>query len=71
MEKRCIPGDDARRWHNCRTVLQRGLLHNRDAPALLQAWGLMEMQVWAHVRVCVCGWGAGNGVMCCGWCRPS
>lgn len=44
MEKRCIPCGDDRRWANCRTVLQRGLLHNRDAPALLQAWGLMEMQ---------------------------
>lgn len=48
MEKRCIPCGDDRRWANCRTVLQRGLLHNRDAPALLQAWGLMEMQVRGH-----------------------
>jgi hypothetical protein len=46
MEKRCIACGDDRRWANCRTVLQRALLCNRDAPALLQAWGLMEMQVW-------------------------
>ncbi|KAI3433431.1 hypothetical protein D9Q98_003246 [Chlorella vulgaris] len=44
MEKRCIACGDDRRWANCRTVLQRALLCNRDAPALLQAWGLMEMQ---------------------------
>ncbi len=45
MEKRCIPKGDERRWHNCRSVLQRGLCVNPNAPSLLQAWGLMEMQV--------------------------
>lgn len=46
MEKRCgIPRGDERRFEACRSVLQRGLAVNRDAPLLLQAWGLMEMQV--------------------------
>ena len=53
MEKRCKCDGAAageRNWGACRDVLQKGLLLNRDAPALLQAWGLMEMQV---------------GVVCC------
>lgn len=44
MEKRCMRVGDDTHWAACRTVLQRGLLCNRDAPQLLQAWGLMEMQ---------------------------
>ncbi|KAL4431107.1 hypothetical protein ABPG75_006363 [Micractinium tetrahymenae] len=44
MEKRSIPRGDDGRWDACRTVLQRGLLVNPNAPPLLQAWGLMEMQ---------------------------
>lgn len=44
MEKRSIPRGDEGRWAACRTVLQRGLLVNPNAPPLLQAWGLMEMQ---------------------------
>jgi hypothetical protein len=54
MEKRCSLVGQERNWASCRAVLQRGLLLNRDAPALLQAWGLMEMQVG--------GWGVGGGV---------
>ena len=50
MEKRCNLVGQERNWASCRAVLQRGLLLNRDAPALLQAWGLMEMQVgWARL----------------------
>lgn len=53
MEKRCIPRGDDRRWAACREVLSNGLRVNPDAPPLLQAWGLLEMQVgWV-------GWGAG------------
>ncbi|PRW58106.1 superoxide dismutase [Fe] [Chlorella sorokiniana] len=44
MEKRCIPCGDERRWAASRSVLQQGLERNRDAPPLLQAWGLLEMQ---------------------------
>lgn len=46
MEKRCNrrTGDDEW-WEACRKVLWSGLQQNKDAPALLQAWGLLEMQV--------------------------
>lgn len=48
MEKRSIPRGDDRRWAACREVLNQGLRVNPDAPPLLQAWGLLEMQRGNH-----------------------
>lgn len=58
MEKRCIPHGDERRWRRCAAVLQRGLELNRDAPPLLQAWGLNELQVWGRAA-------NGDATPCC------
>lgn len=62
MEKRCIPRGDERRWAASRSVLQQGLERNRDAPPLLQAWGLLEMQVGRQGR-CVGKDAAGMGLV--------
>lgn len=41
MEKRSNPDE---RFMRCREVLQRGLTSNPQSAALIQAWGLMELQ---------------------------
>ncbi|KAL3149125.1 hypothetical protein ABBQ32_001964 [Trebouxia sp. C0010 RCD-2024] len=43
FEKR-VKKDQQERFHSCRQVLQQGLSINRTSAALIQAWGLMELQ---------------------------